>query len=137
MHDTFKPMFEAILKDFSSFVVFVVERGTTATVDGLTIFYLSIMALILAFLTAAIANHKGGSFFKWFVAGALIGIIALPIAMFKRKKVVHSALKQCPECAEQLPVQTLVCDGCDYNFVSMMAGYRHKPVPPPAEYPAQ
>jgi hypothetical protein len=137
MQYTFKPVFEAILKDFSSFVMLVVERGTTGTVDGLTIIYLSIMGLTLAFLTGAIANHKGGSFFKWFVAGALLGIIALPIAIFKRKQVFRPELKQCPKCAEQIPIHALVCDGCDYNFLSMMVGYRHTPVPPPSERLAQ
>ena len=131
-------MFEAILKHFSSFVTLMVERATTAmTFEGIGIFHLFVMALALAFLTAGIAHNKGGSFFKWFLAGAFLGIIALPVAVFKKKQLAPPALKQCPKCAEQLPIQALVCDWCDYNFVSMMVGCQHKPVPPPSGQPGQ
>ena len=106
-------------------------------VKRLSIFGLLIMVLTLAFLTAGIANHKGGSFFKWFLAGALVGIIALPITIFKRKETALRAQKHCPKCAKQLPIQALVCDACDYNFLSMMVGCQVKPAPPPREQPAQ
>jgi hypothetical protein len=112
-------------------------RDHDMAIDGLSILDLLIMALTLAFLTAAIARNKGESYFKWFLAGALVGIIALPIALFKRKKVVHLALKQCPQCAEQLPIQTVVCDKCNYNFLSMTAGCRHQPTPPYSEHLTQ
>jgi hypothetical protein len=106
-------------------------------IEGLSIFGLLIMILTLAFLTAGIAHSKGGSFFKWFLAGAFLGIIALPIAIFKRKQTAPPALKHCPKCAKQLPIQALVCDACDYNFLSMMVGCQTKPASPPREQPAQ
>ena len=116
----------------------MVERATTAmTFEGIGIFHLFVMALALAFLTAGIAHNKGGSFFKWFLAGAFLGIIALPVAVFKKKQLAPPALKQCPKCAEQLPIQALVCDRCDYNFVSMMVGCQTKPAPSPREQPVQ
>jgi Uncharacterised protein family UPF0547 len=93
---------------------------------GSHIFHFLAIALTLAFLTARIASKKDGSFFKWFVAGALLGIIALPVAIFKRQHVVLSALKKCPKCAEQLPLSTLICDACDYNFISRVVGHGHK-----------
>ena len=128
-------MFEAISKSFSSSVVLMLEHETTGiSVDGLSIFRLLTIALTLAFLTAGIAHNKGGSFLRWFLAGALVGIIALPIAIFKREKVVGPGQKQCPKCAGQLPMQAVVCDGCDYNFLSMRAGNRNKPMPPHSEH---
>lgn len=106
-------------------------------IKGLSIFGLLIMVLTLAFLTAGIPNHKGESFFKWFLAGASLGIVALLIAIFKRKQTALPAQKRCPKCGKQLPIQALVCDACDYNFLSMMVGCQHKPVPPPSEQTAQ
>lgn len=37
-----------------------------------------------------------------------------------------SALKTCPKCAVQVSLSTLVCDTCDYNFLSRTVGTRHK-----------
>jgi len=131
-------MFEAISKSFLSFVALMLERETMGiSFDGTSIFRLLTIALTLAFLTAGIARNKGGSFLKWFLAGALVGIIALPIAIFKREKVASPAQKQCPKCAEQLPMQAVVCDACDYNFLSMTAGNQHKPMPPHGEHLTQ
>jgi hypothetical protein len=41
------------------------------------------------------------------------------------------AFKECPHCADQLPLSTLVCDACDYNFLSRAVGLRHKLLPAP------
>jgi hypothetical protein len=137
-----KPMYEAVLMAFSSIVTVVAPSGITMTVEDLDIVHFSSIALILALLTARIASKKGGSFFTWFVAGAIFGIIALPIAIFKRKHdglPAHDSLmtlKTCPNCAKQLPLAALVCV-CDYNFLAMTVGYRHKQLPPPNESPAQ
>src|SRR5437879_11090151 len=79
------PMYEAVLMGFSSIVTVVAASGITMTVEDLNIVHFSTIALTLALLTARIASKKNGSFFKWFVAGAIFGIIALPIAIFKRK----------------------------------------------------
>src|SRR6266487_3405461 len=117
-----KTMYEAVLMGFSSIFTVVAAIGITMTVEDLDIVHFSTIALTLGLLTARIASKKDGSFFKWFVAGAIFGIIAL---------------KTCPNCAEQLPLAALVCGTCDYNFLSMTVGYRHKLLPPPNESPAQ
>lgn len=44
---------------------------------------------------------------------------------------LHSALKTCPKCAVQLPLSTLVCESCDYNFLAGCVGTRHKLLPAP------
>jgi hypothetical protein len=107
-------------------ILSLVANGSTFIIDGdADILHFLAIALILAFLTARIASKKDGSFFKWFVAGAFLGIIALPIAIFKRQQV-PSTLKKCPKCAEQLPVSALVCDSCEYNFISRIVGHGHK-----------
>jgi hypothetical protein len=44
----------------------------------------------------------------------------------KRQHPALSALKTCPKCAAHLPLSTLVCDTCDYNFLSRTVGTRPK-----------
>jgi predicted amidophosphoribosyltransferase len=34
--------------------------------------------------------------------------------------------KNCPNCTEQLPLSALICDACDYNFLSRSVGGKHK-----------
>ena len=41
------------------------------------------------------------------------------------------AFKNCPNCADPLPLSTLVCDVCEYNFLSASIGPRHKLLPAP------
>jgi hypothetical protein len=106
-------MYEAILESFSFFPTLVVTNGSTLmTAEGLNIIHFSAIALIVAFLTARIASKKD-------------------CAIFKRQHL--ATLKKCPKCAEQLPLSALVCDACDYNFLSRMVGHRHKLLPSPSE----
>jgi uncharacterized membrane protein len=117
-------MYEPI-SQILSLVTLAVTNGSTLIDGDAEILHFLAIALLLAFLTARIASRKDGSFFTWFVAGAFLGIIALPVAIFKRQHVL-SALKKCPKCAEQLPVSALVCDACEYNFISRIVGHGHK-----------
>ena len=61
--------------------------------------------------------------------------------LFKEKfgrssAVLMSALKSCPKCTKQLALSTLVCDNCEYNFLSMTIGHRHKLLPAPDAAPS-
>jgi hypothetical protein len=84
------------------------------------------MALTLAFLikkfsrsdgTAATSRLLLNPFKKSFTGKQDLGILAF---------------KKCPQCSEQLPVSTLVCDACDHNFLASSI-LRHKLLPAPAE----
>src|SRR6266496_3122282 len=102
-------MYEAILESFSFFPTLVVtNRSTLMIAEGLNTLHFSAIAVIVAFLTARIASKKDR-------------------AIFKRQHVL--TLKKCSKCAEQLPLSALVCDACDYNFLSRMVGHRHKLLP--------
>jgi hypothetical protein len=119
-------MYEAISQILSS-VTLAVTNGSTLIIDGdADVLHFLAIALLVAFLTARIASKKDGSFFKWFVAGAFLGIIALPVAIAIKRRHVLSVLKKCPKCAEQLPLSALVCDACEYNFISRIVGHGHK-----------
>ena len=95
-------------------------------VDGTDSLYFHAVALTVVILAVRIANTKDQSFFQGFLAAA-----TFKGARAKRQDVVLSALKTCPKCAEQLPLSTLVCDTCDYNFLSRTVGPRHKLLPAP------
>jgi hypothetical protein len=119
------PMYEAI-SQILSLVTLEVTNGRTLMMDGDSdMLHFLAIALILALLTARIASKKDGNFFKWFVAGALLGVIALPVAIFKRQHAVLS-VKKCPKCAERLPLPALVCNACEYNFISRIVGHGQK-----------
>ncbi len=88
--------------------------------DNLEFVHFAATALILIFLIARIGkrNHRG--FFKSLVAGGVFSNDCAADRMFEEHHI--AALKTCPNCAEQLPVSGLVCDACDYNFLSGMVG---------------
>jgi hypothetical protein len=91
---------------------------TIMIAESSNIFYFSAIALILTFLTAR---------FKWLLGGALIGLIA------RRQHVALPELKKCPKCSDPVPLSALICDACDYNFLSRTVGHRHKLLPAPSE----
>jgi hypothetical protein len=111
------------IRSFSSFA----EMMTSSIMpsDGTASFYFHAIALTVIALAARIASKKDDSFFQRFLAKASKGTLA------KGQKVALSALKACPKCAEQLPLSTLVCETCDYNFLSRSVGHRHKLLPAP------
>jgi len=48
-----------------------------------------------------------------------------------RRQTNPLAVKKCPNCAEQLAISALMCDECNYNFLSQSMGSRSKLLPPP------
>ena len=104
------------------------------TIADSDIFNIMGIAMLLGFLTAKIATRKGGGFLKWFLAGALFGVVALPLAVLKGRRVsIPEVFKKCPQCSRELTASTLVCEHCDYNFLSMTT--RHPRLMPPSERP--
>ena len=124
-------MYEALITNFSTYATLVLTKvNFLLEAKSLIAFDVASIVLVVALLTATIARKKDGSYFKWFVAGALFGFIALPMAILKKQPVAAPPrLKQCPNCPEQVPISILVCESCDYNFLSEMVGHRHKLLP--------
>jgi hypothetical protein len=75
-------------------------------------------AAILGLITAKIASDKGGSFLLWFIGGALLGIITLPLAIFLSRESISGRVetKKCPQCAELVKPEALICRFCRYEF---------------------
>ena len=97
--------------------------------EGLNILHFSAIAFILVFLTARIAKRKYGSFFKSFLAGRTFTNNYITGRISERDHLL--ALKKCPNCTEQLPLSILICEACDYNFLSGMVGHGHRLLPSP------
>jgi hypothetical protein len=104
-----------------AFVEIMKSSMTAVDATGSLSFYM--IALTVLILAVRIASRKDPSFFQ--------GFLAFKGPRAKRQERVLSALKTCPKCAEQLPLSTLVCDTCDYNFLSRTVGHRHKLLPAP------
>ena len=81
--------------------------------EDLNGFFLFAILLIIAVLIAINAKNSGVSTAK------------------EHHPVDLRAFKKCPNCAEQLPLSTLVCDACEYNFLSESNGPKHKLLPAP------
>ena len=124
-------MHEAILRNFSSVATLISSNvDSPLEAENLIILAVSLTSLILASVTATIASKKDGGYFKWFVAGGLCSIVALPMAIRKQQPVAPlPLLKHCPNCPEQVSISALVCESCDYNFLSGRVGHRHKLLP--------
>ena len=123
-------MYEAILENFSTFATFVVTAGSTIMiiVESLDILYFSAIALILVFLAIRKTKKKDRTFFTSSESGSTLVNDCTSGRIFKRQ---HTALKKCPKCAEQLQLSALICDACDYNFLSGMVGQRDRLLPSP------
>ena len=73
-----------------------------------------IAALLIGLLPAAIAKSKGYSFMGWWLFGAALFIVALPVAICMKSS--HKGEKQCPVCAEWVKSEALVCRFCRHEF---------------------
>jgi Uncharacterised protein family UPF0547 len=82
-------------------------------------FIVLFLAVCFGLLTAKIASDKGGSFVLWFVAGAFLAIVALPLAIFlSQEQIAPRSFKACPKCAERVQRAALVCKHCGYEFTA-------------------
>ena len=124
-------MYEATMENLSTLAKLVMTDGRTLMIAGdLDILHISAIAFILVFLMVRIAKKKYRSFFKSSTAESALTNNFVADRFFSTRRI--PARKNCPNCAEQLPLSVLICNACDYNFLSRMVGGRHRLLPPPA-----
>lgn len=73
-----------------------------------------VWALLLGLIPAFIAQRKGQSFVGWWVFGALLFIVALPMSIFAKKDYnsPQVQVRPCPSCQLEIPKGASVCGHC-------------------------
>jgi len=94
---------------------------------GFGLDYLSALILILA--AVWLAKKPVGAFFKSYAAESALAKNLLAEKLFGANPLPTQ--KNCPNCAEPMPISILICDACDYNFLSGRIGTNLKSLPAP------
>lgn len=80
---------------------------------------LCLLSVLVGLLPAAIAYNKGHGFFKWWVFGAAIFILALPAAILIKpdtetleSRQLQQGMVKCPYCLELIKKGARICKHC-------------------------
>jgi hypothetical protein len=75
------------------------------------LFFLAVA--LLATIPGAIARRKGHTFWKWWLFGVLLFIVALPASIF-----IKDWRRHCPHCGKIAPREASVCPHCQREIES-------------------
>jgi hypothetical protein len=90
---------------------------------NLGIVYFAI-TVILIYLAARIVKSKSRNRFEASLAAKSFTEHSVAERFFPAQRIPTE--KNCPNCAEPLPLSALICEACDYNFLSRSVGGKHK-----------
>ena len=73
-----------------------------------------LFAMALGFIPGTIARKKGHDFIAWWLFGAILFIIALPMALLLDAKAAsrNSGTKHCPYCSAKMKTSVMECPKC-------------------------
>ena len=118
---------EALVATLSNLVNLISTYGSTFMIaEGLDTVSIAGIAAILVLLTARIVTRKRDARKSFRRRGAITNTRA-----FGRRAKSKPVLKPCPSCAERLPLSTIICGTCDYNFLAERPGRGQNLLPPP------
>lgn len=80
-----------------------------------------VVAFFLGIIPAVIASKKGRSFLLWWFFGAMLFIVALPMAIFMKPLTNEnlSGMRKCPKCAEYVQPDATICKHCKSELVPL------------------
>jgi hypothetical protein len=84
-----------------------------------------VLAILIGLIPAAIANHKGHNFARWWVFGAVFFLLALPLSLMLKQS--EEARRKCPHCAEWVVREAKVCKHCGRDIPRAPAGWYPNP----------
>jgi hypothetical protein len=71
----------------------------------------AVIATFFGIATGIVGRSKGGSFFLWFLIGAIVPILGLIAAYMSRSEKLEPE-RQCPTCRKVLKLYVQVCPRC-------------------------
>jgi hypothetical protein len=123
-----KPVDEVILENLTNLANLVLSYGSMLLMaEGVDIPFITALALIFVLLAARIVKRKRG-ILKFIRARGGVTNKGASRRLFEGQR---SPLKQCPNCAEQLPLSAIICETCDYNFLAERPGRGQRLLSPP------
>lgn len=75
--------------------------------------------VMLGLVPAVIARRKGHGFVSWWLAGTLIFVVALPLALIIKPN--EDTRRQCPMCRTWIDTQARVCPQCGRDVYAALA----------------
>ena len=86
----------------------------------------ALVAVLLGLLPAVVAERKGRIFWRWWVYGSLLFIVAIIHALvipkpetIKRAELADEGYVACPWCAEMVRSEAIVCRYCGRDLVGV------------------
>jgi len=69
-----------------------------------------LLCVLIGLLPAWIANRKGYNFLTWWIFGALLFLLALPLALMMKPD--GGRRRACPSCMEWIDKRAVACPKC-------------------------